>query len=158
MSIKRSDTTVVQENSRPCPSARLSRVMASEAHSARPMPMETTMQYLLMLYFDDTTWPKMTPEQQQEGNAAYMAYTEALAKSGILVGANRLQPSTSATTIRLEDGKPKVLDGPYADAKEQLGGYYLIEAPDLDAALSWASRCPTVGHGTVEVRPVWPTG
>lgn len=116
------------------------------------------MQYLLMLYLDDTAWPKMTPEQQKEGEAAYMAYTDALVKSGILVGANRLQPSASATTVRLEDGKPKVLDGPYADAKEQLGGYYLIEVPDLDAALSWASRCPTIGHGIVEVRPVWPTG
>jgi len=115
------------------------------------------MQYLLMLYFDDTAWPQMTPEQQKEGNAAYMAYTQALAESGALVGANRLQPSRAATTVRLKDGKPQVLDGPFADSKEQLGGYYLIEAADLDAALAWAARCPTTGHGVVEVRPVWPT-
>jgi hypothetical protein len=113
------------------------------------------MQYLLMLYLDDTAWPQMTPEQQQEGEAAYRAYSEALAQSGSLVGMNRLQPSRSATTVRLADGKPQVLDGPYADTKEQLGGYYLIEAPDLDAALAWAARCPTAGHGVVEVRPVW---
>ena len=57
--------------------------------------------------------------------------------------------------MRLADGKPQVLDGPYADSKEQLGGYYLIDAPDLDAALAWAARCPTASHGVVELRPVW---
>ena len=77
------------------------------------------------------------------------------AKAGVLHGGNRLQPTATATTVRLADGKTQVLDGPYADTKEQLGGYYLIEAPDLDAALAWAARCPRAGHGIVEVRPVW---
>ena len=113
------------------------------------------MQYLLMLYLDETAWPKMTPAEQEQGGAAYTAYTEALRQAGVLLGANRLQPTSAATTVRLRDGKPQVLDGPYADSKEQLGGYYLIEAPDLDAALAWAARCPTASHGVVELRPVW---
>ena len=87
-----------------------------------------------------------------------MAYTEALRNAGALVGSNRLQPSSTATTVRIADGKSQVLDGPYSDSKEQLGGYYLIDVPDLDAALSWAARCPGASHGTVEVRPLWPTG
>jgi hypothetical protein len=97
----------------------------------------------------------MSPAEQQQGYAAYMAYTEALKAAGALVGSNRLQPTSTATTVRATNGKPQVLDGPYADSKEQLGGYYLIEAPDLDAALSWAARCPGAGHGIVEVRPIW---
>jgi len=114
------------------------------------------MQYMLMLYLDETTWPKMTPEQQAEGLAAYGAYSEALAKAGAFVGGGRLQTTETATTVRLQDGKPQVLDGPFADTKEQLGGYFLIEAPDLDAALAWAARCPAASHGIVEVRPIWP--
>lgn len=113
------------------------------------------MQYLLMLYVNENGWNSLTPQQQQQGAAAYTAYTEALQKAGALKGSNRLQPSSAATTVRSADGKAQVLDGPYADSKEQLGGYYLIEAPDLDAAIAWANRCPTVGHGVVEVRPVW---
>jgi hypothetical protein len=113
------------------------------------------MQYLLMLYSDESQWGKMSQAEQQQGYAAYMAYTEALKKAGALAGSNRLQPISSATTVRVANGKQQVLDGPYADSKEQLGGYYLIEAPDLDAAIAWAARCPGSGHGTVEVRPVW---
>jgi hypothetical protein len=113
------------------------------------------MQYLLALYADESGWDKMSPAEQQQGYAAYMAYTEALKAAGALIGSNRLQPTSTATTVRATNGKPQVLDGPYADSKEQLGGYYLIEAPDLDAALSWAARCPGAGHGIVEVRPIW---
>ncbi len=116
------------------------------------------MQYLLMLHSEEAGWDRMTQEQQQQGYAAYMAYSEALKKAGVLLGSNRLRPSSSATTVRLENGKPKVLDGPYVDSKEQIGGYYLIDVADLDAALSWAARCPGAGHGTVEVRPVWSMG
>jgi len=113
------------------------------------------MQYLLLLYANEHGWDSMTPAQQQQGAAAYKAYTEALQKSGALKGSNRLQPTSTATTVRNENGKAQVLDGPYADSKEQLGGYYLIEAADLDAAIAWANRCPGAGHGTIEVRPVW---
>ena len=113
------------------------------------------MQYLLTLYSDESMWPKMTPEQQKQGYAAYMAYTEALKQANAFVGSNRLRPTSSATTVRTTDGKTQVLDGPYADTKEQLGGYFLIDVSDLDAALSWAARCPGSQHGTIEVRPIW---
>ena len=113
------------------------------------------MQYLLALYADESQWARMTPEQQQQGMAAYMAYGEALKAAGALVNSNRLRPSATATTVRTTDGKTQVLDGPYAEAKEELGGYYLIDVPDLDAALTWAKRCPGSQHGIVEVRAIW---
>ena len=113
------------------------------------------MQYLLTLYLDEAAWPKMTPEQQQQGIAAYRAYTEALMTAGAFKGSNRLQPSSTATRVRVADGKPLVQDGPFAETKEQLAGYFLIEATDLDSALQWAARCPAAGHGVVEVRPIW---
>lgn len=114
------------------------------------------MQYLLMLYADESGWNKMSKAEQQQGYAAYMAYTEALKKAGAWVGSNRLQPVTTATTVRNgSNGKAQVQDGPYVETKEQLGGYYLIDVADMDAALSWASRCPGASHGTIEVRPVW---
>jgi hypothetical protein len=87
-----------------------------------------------------------------------MAYTEALKKAGVYQGSNRLRDTPSATTVRIANGKSQVLNGPYADTREQLGGYYLIDVPDLDAALSWAARCPGASHGVVEVRPVWTEG
>lgn len=113
------------------------------------------MQYLLTLYQDESAWPKMTKEQQEQGAGAYLAYTEALKAAGALKSSNRLQPATTATTLRAKNGKTQILDGPFADSKEQLAGYYLIDVPDLDAALSWAGRCPGVGHGVVEVRAIW---
>jgi hypothetical protein len=116
------------------------------------------MQYLLLLYAQESGWAALTPAQQQEGMAAYQAYGEALTKAGVLKSANRLRPISDATTVRVADGKSQVLDGPYVDSKEQLGGYYLIDVADLDAALSWAARCPGATHGTVEVRPVWSMG
>jgi hypothetical protein len=115
------------------------------------------MQYLLMLYVNEAGWPKLSKAEQEQGMAAYTAYTEALTAAGVLKGGNRLQPSSTATTVRMTNGKSQVLDGPYVESKEQLGGYYLIDVPDLDAALSWAARCPAVGHGIVEVRPLWST-
>jgi hypothetical protein len=115
------------------------------------------MQYLLMLYSDESGWSNMTPAAQEQAMGAYQAYTEALNKAGVLAGSNRLRPISTATTVRVANGKTQVLNGPYPDTKEQLGGYYLIDVPDLDAAISWAARCPGASHGIVEVRPVWPT-
>lgn len=112
------------------------------------------MQYLLMVYSTEGQWETMTPAQQQQGLAAYGAFSEALKQAGALKGSNRLQPTSTATTVRVADGKTQVLNGPYAESKEQLGGYFLIEAPDLDAAMSWAARCPGSSHGVVEVRPI----
>jgi hypothetical protein len=113
------------------------------------------MQYLLMLYADESGWTNLTPEQKQQGMAAYTSYTEALRKADVLRGSNRLTPSSSATTVRVTNDKSQVLDGPYSETKEQLGGYYLIDVPNLDAAISWAARCPGAGHGIIEVRAVW---
>lgn len=113
------------------------------------------MQYMLMLYAPEDGWGKLTKAEQEQGMAAYYAFTEALNKAGALVNSNRLQPTANATTVRLANGKPQVLDGPYIESKEQLGGYYVIEVADLDAAISWAARCPAAGHGVVEVRPIW---
>ena len=87
--------------------------------------------------------------------AAYTAYCEAMVDAGVMKGGNRLRPTSATTTVRAEGGKTQVLDGPYAETKEQLGGYYLIDVPDLDAALKWAERCPGATHGAVEVRPIW---
>jgi hypothetical protein len=113
------------------------------------------MQYLLLLHADEAGFSSMTPEQQQQGMAAYMAYSQALIEADAMKGSNRLQPVATATTVRVVDGKTQVLDGPFADSKEQLGGYFLIDVPDLDAALSWAARCPGASHGIIEVRPIW---
>src|SRR5260370_39393511 len=109
----------------------------------------TEMQYLLMLHAEEGAWDRMTKEQQQQGYAAYMAYTEALKQAGTLRGSNRLRPSSAATTVRVANGKPQVLDGPYVESKEQIGGYYLIDVTDLDPAISLAGRGPGAGARTM---------
>ena len=113
------------------------------------------MQYMLLIYGEERAAENMPREQMTSIVNAYMAYTQALGDAKVLVGSNRLRPTSAATTVRVANGKQQVLDGPYVETKEQLGGYYLIEAADLDAAISWASRCPGASHGVVEVRPVW---
>ncbi|MBV8593427.1 MAG: YciI family protein, partial [Caulobacteraceae bacterium] len=94
-------------------------------------------------------------EQNGERLAAYGAYVKAMSEAGVRLAGERLRPSTTATLVRVKDGKTQVLNGPYAETKEQLGGYFLIDAPDLDAAISWAARCPGAQEGTMEVRPIW---
>lgn len=113
------------------------------------------MQYLITIYSNEAGFNSMTPEQKAGGLAAYMAYTQALQTAGVYVGSNRLRPVSTATTLRNTNGKIQVLDGPFIESKEQLGGYYLIDVPNLDAALSWAAKCPAVNHGVVEVRAIW---
>jgi hypothetical protein len=113
------------------------------------------MQYLLLIYGNEAAMLSRSKDKTAEVTAAYGAYTEAMKKAGVYVGANRLQPTTTATTVRTPNGKTNVVDGPFAETKEQLGGYYMIEAPDLDSALSWAARCPGAAHGAIEVRPIW---
>ena len=114
------------------------------------------MQYLLMIYGNEARMAAAPTEAVTQMSAAYVAYTEALKKAGAYVGGERLKPVQTATTVRIAEGKTKVLVGPYADTKEQLGGYYVIEAADMDAAISWAARCPGASTGTMEVRPIWP--
>jgi hypothetical protein len=116
------------------------------------------MEYMMLLFSDYAGFEKLSADEKTKGMAAYVAYTEAMQKAGILRGGNRLRPTSAATTVRVKDGTTEVLNGPYAETREQLGGYYLIDVPDLDAALKWAARCPGAAHGVVEVRPIWPSG
>jgi hypothetical protein len=109
------------------------------------------MKYMLLIYTDEAA----TPASTEPVSPAYVAYTQAMQKAGVLVAGDRLAPSGSATTVRNRDGKSKVLDGPYAETKEQLAGYYMIEAADLDAAITWATRCPGADRGAIEVRPLY---
>ena len=113
------------------------------------------MKYLLMIYNDETEVMTLPKDKMEQRLGAYGAFIEAMNKAGVCVAIDRLQPSSNATTVRMVDGKAKVLNGPYAETKEQLGGYILIDVPDLDAALAWAARCPGAGHGIMEIRPVW---
>jgi hypothetical protein len=115
------------------------------------------MQYMLLIHANEAGFASMPKEQIDQYMGAYASYTEALNEARILVDANRLQPVAVATTVQIADGKTQVLDGPYVETKEQLGGYYLIEVPDLDAAISWAARCPGASHGAIEIRPIWAT-
>ena len=114
------------------------------------------MQYMLLIYSNEAGMQAASKTDVEQMMAAYGAYGEAMKKAGVIRGGDRLQPSTSATTMRVADGKSKVLNGPYAETKEQLGGYFMIDVPDLDTALTWAARCPGASHGVVEVRPLWP--
>jgi hypothetical protein len=111
------------------------------------------MQYMLMIYEDDTE----RVAKMDERMPYCAAYVEAMKKAGIYVAGERLRGVEAATTVAIVDGRTHVLDGPYAEAKEHLGGFHLIDVPDLDAALAWAARCPSAARGRVEVRPVWPS-
>ena len=115
------------------------------------------MQYLLLIYGNEEATLKAGKETTAETMAAYASFKEAMKKAGVYVGSNRLRPTASAATVRASNGKASTIDGPFAETKEQLGGYYMIDVPDIDAALSWAARCPATLHGAVEVRPIWPT-
>jgi hypothetical protein len=113
------------------------------------------MKYVLLDYVGEAGWPRLTREEQKHWLGAYKAYMEAMTKAGVLKNSVGLQPTATATTVRVASDKPKVLDGPYTDSKEQLGGFHLIEVENLDEALAWAARSPTALHGVVEVRPIF---
>ncbi len=113
------------------------------------------MQYLLMLYADESPMNIASPDDASKMAQAHGAYAEALVKAGAMQGGQRLRPTSDATSVRVRGVKTEVLNGPYAETREQLGGFYMIDVPDLDAALAWAVRCPSSSHGTVEVRPIW---
>lgn len=111
------------------------------------------MNYTLLLYHDESLFAHVTPEQMAGMKAAYEAYTKSLADAGVLVMTDWLQPSAAATTISLRGGAKRVQDGPFANTKEQLGGYYVIRAANLDAAIAWAEKCPAAAQGIIEIRP-----
>jgi hypothetical protein len=112
------------------------------------------VEYILMDYVNEAGWPQLTRAEQQHWLGAYKAYMEAMTKAGVLKSSRGLMQSSAATTVRVADGKTQVLDGPYTDSKEQLGGFHIIDVADLDAAIAWAARSPTALHGVVEVRPL----
>ena len=113
------------------------------------------MKYILLIYGDPAAEAQLSEAQMQAIYAAHEAYGQALEAAGVLRGGAELKPPATATTLRFAGGRSTLVDGPYAETKEQLGGYYLIDVKNLDEALSWAARCPGASHGIVEVRPVW---
>ena len=111
------------------------------------------MRYTLLLHYQEMTAADLGEEMLQAGKAAFHAYAAALDEAGVLVSAEVLQPSTSSTTLSVREGKLRIQDGPFADSKEQLGGTFVIDVPDLDAALAWAEKCPAAAWGAIEIRP-----
>ncbi len=110
------------------------------------------MQYLLLIYSNEADRP--APDAVREMSNEYREYTESIVGSGNYKGGNALQPTKTATTVRVRNGKRQTTDGPFAETREQLAGYYLVDAPDLDAAISLAARIPGARNGAIEVRPI----
>src|SRR6201995_2862342 len=112
------------------------------------------MQYLLLIYRNEAELGHMTANDRKQMTGEYMTYTQSIIQSGHFKAGDGLQPSTTATTVRVRDGKVMTTDGPFAETREQLGGYYLVEAKDLDTAIELASRIPGAKSGSIEVRPI----
>jgi hypothetical protein len=109
------------------------------------------MRFMMLIHHDEAALAAAPPK---ELGVEYAAFNEALAKAAGSSAGERLQPTSAATTVRQHDGKTDVLDGPYADTKEQLAGYFFVEAPSLDEAIAWAKRCPSSKYGSIEIRPI----
>jgi hypothetical protein len=112
------------------------------------------MKYLCLIYNDEHEMGTMPRPDGEKMMAEYSEFTESIKKSGHYKGGDALQPTTTATTVRVRQNKVSTTDGPFAETKEQLGGYYVIDVPNLDEAVKWAARCPSAMHGSIEVRPV----
>ena len=112
------------------------------------------MQYLILIYGDEHALANAPKQAMEQMTSAHMAYAKEMTEKNVMRGGAQLAPSTSATTLRLAGGKPVATDGPFAETKEQLGGYYLIECANLDEAIKWAGRCPSIQGGTIELRPL----
>ena len=112
------------------------------------------MKYLLLIYGDEKAGANGSKEEIDAMMGEYGAYTEALQKAGVMLGGEALHPTSSATTVRVKGGKKAITHGPFAETKEQLGGYYVVEGKNLDEAIEWAAKCPGARVGSIEVRPV----
>jgi hypothetical protein len=112
------------------------------------------MKYLMLIYQDEQAWAKRTEAEASQTMKEYMEFGKSIRESGHILGGNQLQPTSTATAVRVRDGKRLVTDGPFAETREQLGGFYLIEAKDLDEAIGIAARIPSARMGTIEVRPL----
>ena len=113
------------------------------------------MRYLLMIYSDEAKDAALSEAEYGKLMADYGTFTAELEQSGRLQGGQRLRPIADATTVRVRDGETLVTDGPFAETKEQIGGFYMIEADNLDEALTWARKIPSATYGSIEVRPIW---
>jgi hypothetical protein len=112
------------------------------------------MKYMLLLLGDESGWAEMTEEEARATTKAYEDYSREVIEAGVHAGGEGLQPSATATTLRVVAGERVLSDGPFAETKEQLGGFYLLDCKDLDEALDWAERCPAAQAGAIEIRPV----
>ncbi len=112
------------------------------------------MKYLCLIYDNEKQWQAMSKEQADRFRGEYFAFSESIRSDGHYLGGNALQPTQTATTVRVRNGKLSTTDGPFVETKEQLGGYYLIEAKDLNDAIQVASRIPSARLGAIEVRPI----
>jgi hypothetical protein len=113
------------------------------------------MRYMLLICHDENATDAVGPDEDAAAVAGYVAFGEDMARRGILLGGERLRPTTDATTVQVRDGEVLVADGPFAETKEQVGGYYIVDCRDLDEAIEVAARIPGARHGTIEVRPIW---
>ena len=116
------------------------------------------MQYLLMIYWNEQEMAAMAPADRNTMTQEYAEFTKSIVQAGQMKGGERLRPVSTASTVRVRNGKTVITDGPFAETREQLGGFYLVEAKNLDEALSVASRIPGAKRGSIEVRPIWPLG
>ncbi len=114
------------------------------------------MQYMLLIYDDEKQWAEMPEERGRELMGEYFAYTEELRQAGAFIAGDPLQPTSTATTVRVAAGETLTTDGPFAETKEQLGGYYLVDVDSEEEALEWAAKIPSARYGTIEVRPIMP--
>jgi hypothetical protein len=112
------------------------------------------MRYLLLIYADESVYASMSEAESQADMAKWWEFDSAIKGSGASSAGEALQETSTATTVRDQDGKPVVTDGPFAETKEQLGGYYVLDVENLDAAIEWAHRCPAAKYGSVELRPI----
>jgi hypothetical protein len=112
------------------------------------------MKFIALIYNDESRYSEATPEETAATFQAHGEFGQAAGEAGVMGGGDGLQPTTTATTLRVRDGERMLTDGPYAETKEQLGGYYALECKDLDEALEWAARIPEAKTGAIEVRPV----
>ena len=112
------------------------------------------MKYMLLIHDEEQAWGKMSQAEQQRIYSEYGQFTQEIESSGHHLASSQLQPTSTATSVRIRDGKRLVTDGPFAETREQLGGYYLVQAKDLDEAIELAARIPSARMGTIEVRPV----
>ena len=114
------------------------------------------MQYLLLIYLNEAELAARSPVDLKAMSAHYMAFTKGIIQGGQFKAGDRLKPTSTASTVRVRNGKLAITDGPFAETREQLGGYYLVEAKNLDEATAIAARIPGANHGSIEVRPTWP--